>query len=160
MIVQAISLGVVAQLKLNSGSAVNIVLVPQGMQAQLRQLYYAFALAFAADRILVLPKLTCHCIHNWFETQQCRLPGDKTSRLPFTCPAVSVLQSTLGMHHPNQRLTLTPTSVPSIAYMIPTYLGCYRVVTICSSTHTCGISCVITVCLHCCVLLFRIMCLT
>ncbi len=58
------------------------------MRQQMRDLYYALWIAYLADRVLVLPRLQCHCVHNWFETQRCRLPGDNVTRLPFTCPMV------------------------------------------------------------------------
>jgi hypothetical protein len=34
----------------------------------------------------------CHCIHNWFESPQCRLPGETITHFPMTCPAVSTCE--------------------------------------------------------------------
>ena len=43
------------------------------------------ALALALNRTFVLPRLQCFCYKNWFANQACRLPGDRASKLPFTC---------------------------------------------------------------------------
>lgn len=32
-------------------------------------------------------QMVCHCIHNWFESPRCRLPGEPYTKLPLTCPA-------------------------------------------------------------------------
>ncbi|KAJ9506941.1 hypothetical protein QJQ45_016531 [Haematococcus lacustris] len=59
----------------------------KSIQQQLSELYYAFALAYTSSRILILPRLTCFCIHNWFESPLCRLPGETITQLPMDCPA-------------------------------------------------------------------------
>lgn len=57
------------------------------MKQQLAVLYYGFALAYALNRTLILPKMQCFCIHNWFESPQCRLPGEPHTKFPLICPA-------------------------------------------------------------------------
>ncbi len=34
---------------------------------------------------MVLPKLRCHCVRSWFAVTNCRVPGDFSTRLPYTC---------------------------------------------------------------------------
>ncbi|KAG1665399.1 hypothetical protein FOA52_015809 [Chlamydomonas sp. UWO 241] len=54
---------------------------------QLTEVYHAFALAHALNRTLIMPRVQCWCIQNWFENPLCRLPGDLHTRFPLVCPA-------------------------------------------------------------------------
>jgi hypothetical protein len=57
----------------------------RALDQQLSLLWHGFGLALALRRTLVMPQLQCHCVRNWFRTENCRLTGDYLSRLPFQC---------------------------------------------------------------------------
>ncbi|EFJ47189.1 hypothetical protein VOLCADRAFT_92385 [Volvox carteri f. nagariensis] len=59
------------------------------LDSQLTDTWYGLALAALLNRTVVLPKMKCFCIQNWFENPQCRLPGEPHTRFPLApaCPA-------------------------------------------------------------------------
>ena len=42
------------------------------LESQLTEVYHAFALAWVLNRTLVMPRIKCWCIQNWFENPLCR----------------------------------------------------------------------------------------
>ncbi|GAX81831.1 hypothetical protein CEUSTIGMA_g9259.t1 [Chlamydomonas eustigma] len=62
------------------------------LEAQLTEVVHAFALAWTLNRTLILPKIQCWCIQNWFENPLCRLPGELHTQFPFPCPADYIFQ--------------------------------------------------------------------
>ncbi|KXZ54677.1 hypothetical protein GPECTOR_4g743 [Gonium pectorale] len=59
------------------------------LDSQLTDTWHGFALAALLNRTVILPKMKCYCIQNWFENPQCRLPGEPHTRFPLSpaCPA-------------------------------------------------------------------------
>ncbi|GLC34363.1 hypothetical protein PLESTB_000737400 [Pleodorina starrii] len=61
----------------------------RALDSQLTDTWHGLALAALLQRTVVLPKMKCFCIQNWFENPQCRLPGEPHTRFPLSpaCPA-------------------------------------------------------------------------
>eukprot|EP00198_Chlamydomonas_reinhardtii_P003196 XP_001692532.1 predicted protein [Chlamydomonas reinhardtii] len=59
------------------------------MDSQMRDMWHGLALAALLNRTLILPKMKCFCIQNWFENPLCRLPGEPLTKFPLSpaCPA-------------------------------------------------------------------------
>jgi len=59
------------------------------VEAQLKEVYAAFAIAYTLNRTLILPKVQCWCQQNWFENPLCRMPGEYDLKFPIApaCPA-------------------------------------------------------------------------
>ena len=64
----------------------------QSLEAQLAEFYAAAALALALGRVLVLPRLACHCFRHSAPVAACRAPGDAAAQLPFTCTLEQVFK--------------------------------------------------------------------
>ncbi|PSC75627.1 Histone H2A [Micractinium conductrix] len=69
-----------------------IVLHLRSLQAQLQQAYVGMALAVAAGRAFILPKLQCYCEKTWYGTVRCRIFDAQEYALPVTCPTDYVFQ--------------------------------------------------------------------
>ncbi|KAG2492009.1 hypothetical protein HYH03_009739 [Edaphochlamys debaryana] len=59
------------------------------LDRQLTDAWHGIALAGLLNRTLILPKMKCYCIQNWFENPLCRLPGEPLTKFPLqpACPA-------------------------------------------------------------------------
>ncbi|KAG2487324.1 hypothetical protein HYH03_014041 [Edaphochlamys debaryana] len=57
----------------------------KNMPPQLQQAYRVAALSMVLKRTLIFPRLRCFCFKNWFMSEQCRIPGDKTTQFPLDC---------------------------------------------------------------------------